>query len=133
MRDTTRKHHLQDIEQSLYFAKGIHETFPPYEEPAWCGLLNDPVNQPVRNQIEAVLRQQNNTYANQQKPFPTDPLPGHDYFYWKRSPTTFELYAVLEEDNNHERNTLRCSGSPALYFDYGLNSRWREDTVYLKS
>ena len=133
MRDTTRKHHLQDIEQSLYFAKGLHGTFPPYAEPTWCGLLSNPVNRPVRDQIEAALRQQNNTYANPEKTFPRDPLPEYDYFYWKRSPATFELYAMLEQDNNNERNSLGCPTASDIYYDYGLNSHWRRNMSFLKS
>ena len=132
-RDTTRKHHLQDIEQSLYFAKGLHGTIPPYDQPNWCGFLNDPSNSHVREQVEEVLRAQNDKYANIDKPFPTDPLPDQDYFYWKRSPATFELFAVLELDNNNERNTLKCANAGEQYFDYGINSRWREDLGLLTS
>lgn len=142
-RDTIRKHHLADLEQSLFFARELHGTFPPYEEPSWCGLLNDPKNQDVRDQIEVVLRQQNNKYGNEEKPFPSDPLVGRepaelagqtpDYFYWKRSPAVFELYAMLEQDDNNERNTLLCQNSPQLYYDYGITSRWREDLINLTS
>lgn len=131
-RDTIRKHHLADLEQSLFFARELHGTFPPYSEPSWCGLLHDPKNSAVREQIETVLRQQNNKYGNEAKPFPADPL-GQDYFYWKRSPAVFELYAVLEQGRSGERNTLPCSNSPALYYDYGLTSRWRENLPNLTS
>lgn len=128
-RDTTRKHHLEDIEQSLYFASNAHGTYPPYDQPSWCGLLNDPANQDVRQEIEEVLREQNTQYANQDKPFPTDPLAqeGHDYFYWKHSPAIFELYAILEQDDNNERNTGRCWAAPSRYFDYGITSTVRRD------
>lgn len=139
-RDTIRKHHLADLEQALFFARELQGTFPPYEEASWCGLLNDPKNSAVQGQIKEVLRKQNNTYANLEKPFPRDPLPRNDYFYWKRSPAVFELYAVLEQDDTNERNSLACAnspayrtGRPALYFDYGTNSRWREDFINLTS
>lgn len=121
-RDTIRKHHLADIEQGLYFARELHGTFPPYDQPSWCGLFHDPKNLVVRNQVEEVLRQQDNKYSNEAKPFPSDPLVGQDYFYWKRSPAVFELYASLEQDDNNERNSLLCDNNPGLYFDYGLTS-----------
>lgn len=70
LRDTTRRHHLQDIEQSLYFAKSLHGTYPPYDQPSWCGLLNDPSNRAVRDQVEEVLRAQNNKYKNPRETFP---------------------------------------------------------------
>lgn len=127
-RDTIRKHHLADIEQSLYFTRELHGTFPPYDMPSWCGLLNDPKNVAVRSQVEEVLRAQNNKYANEAKPFPEG-----EYFYWKRSPAVFELYASLEQDNNNERNSLLCDNNQGLYFDYGLTSRWREDLINLTS
>lgn len=125
-RDTTRKHHLQDIEQSLYFTRSLVGVYPPYEQSTWCGFLNDPSNRDVRDQIEARLREQNETYANPAKPFPTDPTAGQDYFYWKRSPTTFELYAVLEAEKSGERNSFLCPGAPGRYFDYGLASIERD-------
>ncbi|MEK7557465.1 MAG: hypothetical protein AAB538_05790 [Patescibacteria group bacterium] len=145
-RDTIRKHHLADVEQSLFFARELHGTVPPYENTSWCGLLNDPKNTTVRDQIELALRQQNNKYGNEAKPFPADPLAGqqpreasakwdriYDYFYWKRSPAVFELYAILEQDQNKERNTLLCANSPPLYYDYGITSRWRENLINLTS
>lgn len=127
-RDTTRKHHLEDIEQSLYFARSVYGTYPPYDQPSWCGLLNDPVNAPVRQQVEDVLRRQNDTYSNIEKPFPADPLADQvaGYFYWKRSPATFELYSILEQDQNGERNTAACDNAPNLKYDYGITSVWRE-------
>lgn len=131
-RDTTRKHHLEDIEQSLFFARSVHGTYPPYDQPMWCGRLNDPSNQATREQIEIVLRTQNSKYENPDKPFPSDPLSarhGYDYFYWKRSPAVFELYAVLEQDPNGERNTADCDNSPLLHYDYGLTSVWRENNA----
>ncbi|GEM_PF-1865597 len=132
-RDTIRKHHLEDIERSLFFARGQHGTYPPYASSSWCGLLNAPANAAVRAEVEAVLRAQNETYANKAKPFPTDPLAeaGVDYFYWKRSPAVFELYAILEADPNGERSTAGCDNAAALTYDYGLNSAFRENRVTL--
>lgn len=132
--DTTRKHHLQDIESSLYFARSITGTYPPYDQASWCGFLNDPANEPVRAQVEETLRAQNEKYANQEKPFPTDPLAQKevgdetvwDYFYWKRSPVAFELYAVLEEEKSGDRNSLTCPEGPGQFFDYGIASLQRE-------
>lgn len=129
-RDTTRKHHLEDIEKSIYFARNEHGTFPPYNQPTWCGLLNAQENESVRNQIEVALRDENEKYANKEKPFPSDPLykeKGYDYFYWKRSPVMFELYAVLEGDKTGERNTIACDNAPKLEFDYGINSALRQN------
>lgn len=128
-RDTIRKHHLEDLEQSLYFARGLYGTYPPYDQPSWCGLLSDPANSSTLAQIEEALRTQNEKYANPDKPFPTEPLmdqssPG--YFYWKRSPANFELYTILETDPNHERSTRNCNNAPKLDYDYGLTSIWRE-------
>lgn len=129
-RDTIRKHHLEDIERSLYFIRGLAGTYPPYDQPTWCGRLNDPANTAVRAQVEAALRAQNEQYANYTKPFPRDPAGDpHDYFYWKRSPAIFELYAILEADTNQERNSLGCAGAPPLYYDYGIASTTREDRV----
>lgn len=132
-RDTIRKHHLEDIERSLFFARGLHGTYPPYDMVAWCGQLNAPRNAAVKAQVEAALRAQNETYANPAKPFPTDPLAhdGVDYFYWKRSPALFELYAILEADPTAERTTTGCDNAPPLTYDYGLNSSLREDRVTL--
>lgn len=133
--DTTRKHHLQDIEDALYFARETAGTFPPYDQPTWCGFLSAPQNRPVRDQVEAALRAQNKKYANPDKPFPSDPLPGQDYFYWKRSPSMFELYAVLEEETSGDRNSILCPGAAPQYFDYGLASIEREhmDTTVIDS
>jgi len=128
-RDTIRKHHLQDIEDSLYLARNLHGTFPPYDSPTWCGLLSNPANSTVKAQVEEVLRQRIEKYANINKPFPTDPThseESYDYFYWKRSPAVFELYAVLEADRNGDRNTLQCPTAPVMYYDYGLNSILRD-------
>lgn len=132
-RDTIRKHHLEDIERSLFFARGQHGTYPPYNEVTWCGQLNAPQNAAVKAQVEAVLRAQNEKYGNEAKPFPTDPLAasGVDYFYWKRSPALFELYAILEADPTGERSTAACDNAPPLTYDYGLNSALREDRVTL--
>lgn len=124
-RDTIRKHHLEDIERSLYFVRSLRGTYPPYDQPTWCGLLNDHQNEAVRAQIEEALRAQNQQYGNLEKPFPTDPAAatlGVDYFYWKRSPALFELYAVLEADRNGERNTQLCTTAPSRFFDYGITA-----------
>lgn len=127
-RDTIRKHHLADLEQALYLARNRHGAYPPYDQAAWCGRLNDPANASVKGEIEAALRQRIEKYANIQKPFPQDPLSTRpDYFYWKRSPEVFELYSVLEADPNHNRNTLRCAQAEPVYYDYGLNSALREN------
>ena len=129
-RDITRKHHLEDIENSLYFARNTRGTFPPYDQPTWCGLLNASENAAVKEQLELALRTENEKYSNEEKPFPTDPLheeEGYDYFYWKRSPVMFELYAVLEEKKTGERNTIACNNAPDMYYDYGLNSSLRQN------
>jgi len=140
-RDTIRKHHLEDIEQSLYVARLTHGTYPPYNQPSWCGTLTDPGSASVQAEIEAALRQQNNKYANPNKPFPTDPLanrlssvstsPNPDslpsYFYWKRSPAAFELYSILEADSNQDRSTAGCPNTSLLFYDYGIASVWREN------
>ena len=140
-RDTIRKHHLQDIEQSLYFARNIHGTFPPYNQSSWCGILSAPENTIVLTQIEETLRAQNQKYANPDKPFPKDPQADlsspealakggstpPDYFYWKRSPASFELYAILETDQNRERPTSLCPESNNYLYDYGISSVWREN------
>lgn len=135
-RDTIRKHHLEDLEHALYFARALHGTYPPYDQPSWCGPLNDPANADVRAEIEAALRAQNEKYANHDKPFPHDPLAGRapaglagrppDYFYWKRNPAVFELYAILETDPTAERSTAACLSSTTLTYDYGITSVWRE-------
>lgn len=128
-RDTIRKHHLDDIEHALYYARAHHGTYPPYHQPHWCGLLNEAADPTVKAQIEQALRQSNTKYANSDKPFPEDPSTAPtklDYFYWKRSPAVFELYAILEADTTGERNTYRCPAAPGLTYDYGLSSLWRE-------
>ncbi len=128
-RDTIRKHHLEDLEQALYFARNLHGTYPPYDQPSWCGTLSSPGNEEVLAQVEQALRTQNEKYANLAKPFPKDPLAdlsSPDYFYWKRNPATFELYSVLETDPTAERGTAGCGQNP-IYYDYGLTSLWRKD------
>ena len=128
-RDTIRKHHLADIERSLYADRLIHHEFPPYGTPIWCGNINDPKNIEVKNQIEAALRSQNDKYGNLAKPFPVDPaFPNtpQDYFYVKRSPTLIELYATLEADKNGEKNSRLCQNTEGTDFDYGLASLERE-------
>ncbi|MDP3997705.1 MAG: hypothetical protein U1C49_00725 [Candidatus Andersenbacteria bacterium] len=126
-RDTIRKHHLDDLETSLYLAHDLHGTYPPYNQPTWCGLLNDPTNSSVRAPIEEALRQRIDKYANNTKPFPTDPLASElpDYFYWKRTPTLFELDSILEIDRNGLYGTSGCPNAPLFYYDYNLNSGLR--------
>jgi hypothetical protein len=123
-RDTIRKHHLQDLEQALYLARDTHGTYPPYEESQWCGELNASPHASLRQQVETALRTQNKQYANAAKPFPTDPLAtqGFDYFYWKHSPTSFELYSILETDATGEKNSFSCSSTSPYTYDYGLTS-----------
>lgn len=141
-RDTIRKHHLADIEASLYVAKSTHGTYPPYEAATWCGELNNPKNEAVRTQVEQALRQQNEKYKNLAKPFPVDPLADRrsaeasakaDYFYWKRSPAVFELYSISEAEPTGERNSLDCPNATPAFYDYGTASTWREGAVKLSS
>lgn len=142
-RDTIRKHHLFDIEQALYYAFREHGTYPPYDEPTWCGVLGDTGSRDVRSQIETALRQVGEKYAKPDKPFPADPVvenqatplitarpaatedtaPG--YFYWKRSPAVFELYSILEAAPTQDRNSYGCPEASAEVYDYGINSRLR--------
>lgn len=127
-RDTIRKHHLADVEDALYYARREHGTYPPYNQSSWCGLLTK-TDSPAYPEIEAALRAQNKQYGNLAKPFPTDPRFAHspqDYFYWKHSPASFELFAVLEQDNNGEKSTSGCPGETFRRYDYGLTSVWRE-------
>ncbi len=129
-RDTIRKHHIEDIEKSLYFAYSLNGTFPPFEEAAWCGVLNDPRNKEVLAQVEAALRAQHEKYANPDKPFPADPMfagTAKDYFYWKHSPASFELFAVLEQTPTGERNTVGCANASSQKYDYGIASVWRQN------
>lgn len=131
-RDTTRKHHLQDIEQALYLARNIRGTFPPYNQPTWCGVLSLEKNPRITSQVENALRRQNEKYSNENKPFPRDPLinkgeKAPHYFYWKRSPATFELYSILETDRNGDRSTANCDRSQNHSYDYGISSVWREN------
>lgn len=124
-RDTIRKHHLEDIERSLYFARSLRGTYPPYDQPTWCGRLNDPASEAVRLEVEEALRAQNEKYGNLEKPFPTDPAATKlttDYFYWKRSPAVFELYSILEAAPTGERATTWCERAPELQYDYGITS-----------
>ena len=129
-RDTIRKHHLDDLEQSLYLAYQVKGEYPPFGQTSWCGQLSNPANRDIRNQIEPYLRNRIEKYENPDKPFPSDPLfssTTQDYFYWKRSPAAFELYSVLEADRNSNRTTENCLESqPAVAFDYGLNSILRQ-------
>lgn len=127
-RDTIRKHHLADIEVSLQYARRLHGTYPPYNQPTWCGLLGDKTSQAYK-EIDEALRSQNEQYKNMAKPFPADPKFANtpqDYFYWKRSPASFELYAVLEQDKTGEKSTAGCAGQTWRRYDYGLTSVLRE-------
>jgi len=132
-RDTIRKHHLEDIEQSLYFARRLKGTYPPYDQPTWCGTLYSNQDSTTHQEIEATLRAQNEKYANPLKPFPADPDQqnldnDHGYFYWKRSPSSFELFAKLEADTNGDRSTTGCSNEKTIKkYDYGIASIWREN------
>ncbi len=129
-RDTIRKHHLQDIEDSLYLAYSTHGEYPPYGVSSWCGRLNDPANAEIRAQIETSLRQKIEKYANPDKPFPSDPSyagTNQDYFYWKHSPASFELFSILEADDNNNRTVTACTeADDSTAYDYGINSILRE-------
>lgn len=129
-RDTIRKHHIEDIEYSLYALRARYGTYPPYNQLSWCGILSDPANQSVRDSIETSLREQIEKYSNSQKPFPADPLyqeSKKDYFYWKRSPSVFELYATLEARPTEERSTIQCETAQGHAYDYGITSSLREN------
>lgn len=133
-RDTIRKHHLADIERSLYLARSTKGTVPPYNAATWCGVLNEATNSAVKAEVETALRAQNDMYKNMAKPFPSDPrfaATAKDYFYWKRSPSTFELYATLEADRNGDRNSRLCANATAETYDYGIASIFREDSLGL--
>lgn len=126
-RDTIRKHHLADLETALYLARNNHGTFPPYTEPSWCGVISAPENKEVKDQIEEVLRKAVDKYGNEAKPFPVDPKEAErNYYYWKRSPSMFELYSVLEADKTGERNTFECKNGIHTTYDYGIASILRE-------
>lgn len=139
-RDTIRKHHLQDIEDSLYFARAVHGTYPPYDQVTWCGPLQQGSGAAFA-EVEAILREQNDTYMNTEKPFPRDPLlagaqgqsavaasPDYPpYFYWKRSPAAFELFAQLEADQNGAFTLDDCDTIVTGSYNYGLDSVERQD------
>jgi hypothetical protein len=124
-RDTIRKHHVFDIESALLFAQSTRGTVPPYDQAEWCGSLQE--TSPVRQQIEEALREQSEQYANLSKPFPTDPTNESGYFYWKRTPDVFELYALLEEDKNGSFSTAGCASADTVVYTHGLNSALRKD------
>lgn len=132
-RDTIRKHHLEDIEKSLYFAEKLHGTYPPYEQTSWCGFINAPENRAVRDEMEEAIRAQNEKYKNIDKPYPTDPLSSQDYFYWKRSPSSFELYATLEFEKTGDRSTSGCPDIEHVKFDYGISSVIRQNPEHIIS
>lgn len=126
-RDTIRKHHLADLETALYLARNTNGTFPPYTEPSWCGVISAPENKSVQDAIEASLRKAVDKYENPEKPFPVDPKESErNYYYWKRSPSMFELYSVLEADKTGERNTFECEKGIHTTYDYGIASILRE-------
>lgn len=127
-RDTIRKHHLADIETGLYLARRNHGTFPPYNKLTWCGIISAPENKQVQNEIEASLRIAVEKYKNPAKPFPQDPKEQQrSYYYWKRSPSTFELYSILEAAPTGERNTFACPEGIHTTYDYGIASILREN------
>jgi hypothetical protein len=126
-RDTIRKHHLADIETALYVARNNHGTFPPYDKLSWCGAISAPENKPVQDAIEASLRKAVEKYENEEKPFPTDPTEKtRGYYYWKKSPSMFELYSILEANKTGERNTFACPEGIHTTYDYGIASILRE-------
>lgn len=128
-RDTIRKHHLADIENALYLARNTHGTFPPYDQLTWCGVISAPENKSVQGAIEESLRKAVDKYANVAKPFPQDPNQiEKNYYYWKRSPSTFELYSILEAAPTAERNTFSCQTGLHNTYDYGISSILRENT-----
>ncbi len=127
-RDTIRKHHLADIETGLYVARKTHGTFPPYDKLTWCGVISAPENKNVQDAIEESLRKAVDKYANSEKLFPQDPNQQEkNYYYWKRSPTTFELYSILEAAPTGERNTFTCPEGLHTTYDYGISSILREN------
>lgn len=127
-RDTIRKHHLADIETALYLSRTQHGTFPPYDTLSWCGVISAPENKGVEAAIEESLRKAVDKYKNEAKPFPTDPKETErGYYYWKRSPSMFELYSVLEADKTGERNTFSCENGVHTTYDYGIASILREN------
>ena len=126
-RDTIRKHHLADIETALYLSRTKHGTFPPYNELTWCGVISASENKIVQDAIELSLRDAVEKYSNENKPFPTDPKEAQrGYYYWKRSPSMFELYSVLEAEKTGERNTFNCKNGIHTTYDYGISSILRE-------
>src|SRR3989344_1961497 len=127
-RDTIRKHHLADIETGLYLARRNQDTFPPYDKLTWCGVISAPENKQVQDEIEASLRVAVKKYENTAKPFPQDPKePERGYYYWKRSPSMFELYSILEAAPTGERNTFACPNGLHTTYDYGIASILREN------
>ncbi len=127
-RDTIRKHHLADIETALYRARNANGTFPPYDQFTWCGVISDPQNNAVQSQIEEQLRIAVEKYENSEKPFPEDPIERErNYYYWKKSPSMFELYSILEDAPTGERSTFDCPEGIHSTYDYGIASILRED------
>lgn len=127
-RDTIRKHHLADIESALYLSRNVKGTFPPYDAFSWCGVISAPENKAVQSQIEEYLRIAVEKYENPDKIFPEDPTEKErNYYYWKRSPTMFELYSILEAAPTGERNTFDCPEGIHNTYDYGIASILRED------
>lgn len=129
-RDTIRKHHLADMETALYLARNVHGTFPPYDQLSWCGVISAPENAAVKSQLEESLRIAVEKYENKEKPFPEDPTEKiRNYYYWKRSPSMFELYSILEAAPTGERNTFACPEGFHGAYDYGISSILREDAT----
>ena len=121
-RDIVRKHDIEDIELALGRYEKTHGTYPPESLSSWCGNLSDPANEEIKKEIEISLRQ-DKKYAKAEKLFPTDPIyknTDKDYFYWKTSPSSFELLAKLEADKNGNRDASPCGNKTA--YDYSVVS-----------
>ena len=121
-RDIVRKHDIEDIELALGRFEKTRGTYPPENMASWCGTLTDPENKEILNQIETSLRQ-DKKYAKTEKLFPSDPVyknTANDYFYWKTSPSSFELLAKLEADKNGSRDASPCGNKTA--YDYSVVS-----------
>ena len=51
------------------------------------------------------------------------------YFYWKKSPTVFELYTLLEADDDGSFSTATCAGADEVTYNHGFNSALRQDVA----
>lgn len=112
-RDVKRALDLEDLETALRRLLGTTGTLPPADQPTWCGVVNIPEHQAIRESIERALRE-TQKYQNPSKPFPADPRfagKPRDYLYWKTSPVSFELLSELEADDNNSRRVdlTRCA------------------------